>query len=428
MTDVIYHVDSQHTLQMSRPSPKFVYRFLTVLLLLVGLIAAGCRPPQNIAEMPLENKATPEILPTEPEPEQDITFVLRTIDESFGTVERDTYGNIIGVDLAAGRTSATDAVLKLALTLPNLKKFRLAGGTISAEAFAGLKLQTNLEELFLQDMSIRDDEFLSVVSALPNLKRLTLRRLSNVSDVGMIPLFQLPALRQLALIEMPLTGAGLQNVDDTVTLTAFDVRDCAQLVPEDYKHLLRLPKLVDLKIGGFAINDQCLEIIAQLPALKGLTLDDTMISAKGFETFATDSLSADTLETLVLNRNMALTDDALVALGNFPRLRRIILGDAMVTGTFIVRLAEEEQKRPKFNDIALRKTFLTEEAMDSFKQYPELQSLQITGIVLSREGIDILLSLSSLERLDLTDCFLDEEALRHLQGAELPMSLKVLKY
>ena len=362
------------------------------------------------------------------EPERGIQSVLRAIEEASGAVERDAQGIIIGIDLAVERASATDDVLKLALTLPNLKKIRLAGGTISGKAFAVLKTQSDLEELFLQDLMIQEEEFLSVISAFPKLRRLTLRRLSNISDTGITPLFRLPLLRQLALIEMPLTGTGLQSIGDSATLAALDVRNCAQLVPDDYKHLLRLPQLVDLRIGGLAVNDRCLEVVALLPALRGLTLDDTLVSAKGFEKFTTDSLSANSLETLVLNRNMTLTDNVLLAIGNFPRLRRLILGDAMVTGTFLVHLAEDEQKRPKFNDLALRKTFLTEETIESLKKYPELQSLQITGVALSMKGIETLLSLPNLERLDLTDCFLDEDTQRHLRETELPGSLKSLRY
>ena len=403
---------------------KFGYRFLVALLVILCVAAVGCRPPQNVSETPSESERFVRHEEPEKESEHDILNVLQAIEDVLGSVERDAQGTIIGVDLAVERASATDEVLKLALTLPNLQKFRLAGGTVSAEAFAVLKTQSGIEELFLQDMMIREEEILSVVSTLPKLKRLTLRRLSNISDAGIILLFRFPALRQLALIEMSLTGAGLQSLEDSMSLTALDVRNCAQLNPEDYRNLVRLPQLADLKIGGFAVNDQCLEIVALLPALKGLTLDDSLVSAKGFEKFVTDSLSADSLETLVLNRNMSLSDEALFAIGNFSRLKRLILGNAMVTGVFLERLAENEQKRPQFNDLALRKTFLTEEAIASLKKYPELQSLQITGGVLSKNGVETLLSLPRLGRLDLTDCSLDEDARQYLQGLELPKSLK----
>ena len=275
---------------------------------------------------------------------------------------------------------------------------------------------------------IRDAEFLSVVSVLPQLKRITLRRLPNISDAGIMPLLHYPALRQLALIEMPITGACLRSLGDSGTLAALDVRHCAQLSPDDYKNLSQLPQLVDLKIGGFAVDDQCLEIIALLPNLRGLTIDDSLVSASGFEKFITVSLSSNSLETLVLNRNMSFSVETLLVLGNLPRLKRLILGDAMVTGTFLEHLAGDEQKRPKFNDIALRQTFLTEESIASLKKYPELQSLQISGVALSREGVETLLSLPRLERLDLKDCFLDEDAHRLLQELELSKSLKSLRY
>jgi len=397
-------------------SHRFVYFFLSTLLVVSCVVLAGCQPTQHITES-VVHSAEPDILP-----------ILQALEDAFGAVERDSLGNIIGVDLAQDRASATDDVLELALTLPNLKKFRLAGGTISTEAFTKLKMQPDLEELFLQDMVIKDEEFILVISALPKLRRLTLRRLPNISDAGIKPLFQFLTLRQLAFIDMPITGFAFQAIEESTPLAALDVRNCAQLIPNDYEHLLRLPQLVDLKIGGFAVNDRCLEIVALLPALKGLTLDDSMISAKGFEKLMTDSRFADSLETLVLNRNMALSDDALLRIGNLPQLKRLILGDAMITGKFLVQLAENEQLRPKLNDLALRKTLLTEEAIASFKRYPELQSVQITGIALSKREVETLFSLSQLERLDLSDCFFDEEAQRYIRETELPKSLKSFKY
>ena len=400
---------------------------LLLCVLFFLLLAPGPAPrflPPNIEKAELRRQLGRDDENKEP----DIIPIIQAIEEAFGAVERDAQGTIIGVDLALERASATDDVLELALTLPNLKKIRLAGSTISAEVFAQMKTQSDLEELFLQDMTIRDEDFLSVVSAFPNLSRLTLRRLANITDTGIASLLQFPALRQLALIEIPLTGAGLQAIGAATALTVLDVRNCAQLVPDDYKHILRQPQLVDLKIGGFAVNDQCLEIIAELAALKALTLEDSMVSAKGFEKFVSGSLSAGTLETLVLNRNMAITDDALLALGNLPRLRRLILTDAMITGVFLERLAEDEQKRPKFSDLALRKTFLAEEKLAVLKRYPELRSIQVSGIALSVQGIEVLLSLAQLERLDLTDCFFGEDVRQYLQELELPEVLKSFRY
>jgi hypothetical protein len=250
------------------------------------------------------------------------------------------------------------------------------------------------------------------------------------AELGTLPQ-RLPALRNLALIEMEqLTGESLAAMAKwSASLVALDVRLCGRLSAGDYRYLVSMPKLADLKIGGFAVTDDVLTAIAPLPSLRGLTIDDALFTKDGFEKFAANFASAEKLETLVLQRNMAVSDDALLVLGNLPRLRRLILGDAMVTGAFLSRLAEEGQSRPKLGELSLRKTFLTEEAIQSLEKYPELRSLQISGTVLSRKGVETLLSLSGLERLDLTDSFLDDDARQYLQETELlPKSLKSLKY
>ena len=394
---------------------KFSCLSQAALLVITCFLAVGSHSFQNVYGGSAET-------------EYDFLTAIQAIEGALGAVERDPQGTIIGVDLALERASATDEVLRLATTLPNLRRFRLAGGTVSAEAFATLKAQSELEELFLQDLRVQDEEFLSVMSALPNLRRITLRRLSNLTDEGIIPLFRIPLLRQFNLIEMPITGASLRSLEDTMTLAALDVRNCGQLLPDDYKYLLRLPQLVDLRIGGFAVDDRVLEVITLIPRLRGLTIDGSLISAGKFENFIANSPSAETLETLVLNRNTGLMDNALLEIGNLPRLRRLILGDAMVTGSFLVQLAENEETRPKFNDLSLRRTFMNAAAIASLANYPELQSLQITGVVVSLEGLETILSLPLLERLDLSGCSLDEGALRRLQESELPELLRSITF
>jgi hypothetical protein len=180
------------------------------------------------------------------------TEIVSAIESSFGSAERDSSGKIVGVDLAKDRTSASDEVLRQVLKLPDLKRLRLAGGNTLPETFAGISKQKSLEELYLQDLPINGEELETVSSALPKLQRLTLRRLTNVSDIA-----RLPALRNLALIEMNVTPKTFRSIIEQKTITALDIRNCSGLTPDDYRNLKSLDRLADLKIGEFCRRSGC---------------------------------------------------------------------------------------------------------------------------------------------------------------------------
>ena len=346
------------------------------------------------------------------------------IEAAFGVVERNAEGTIIGIDLARDRASATGNVLEAALSIPHLKRFRFAGGNTTPASLSGLTKQRELEDLFLQDVPIRDADWKPLLDGHPKLIRLTLRRLSHLSaaELGTLPR-RLPALRNLALIEMDVSGGSLAEIAKSETLAALDVRLCSRLTAEDYRPLKSMPKLIDMKIGGFGITDEVLAVIASLPLLRGLTIDDALITAAGFEKFATEFASADKLETLVFSRNSALFDDSLVPIRKFPNLKRLTVNGMMVTGAFLDRLAEDETTRPKLQRLSLRKAFLSEAGMSALKKYPELRILDLSGVALTPELIEILTTLEQLEELDLTDCGLDKDALQQIEST---LSLKRL--
>ena len=332
-------------------------------------------------------------------PKPDTAEAEAAVVAAFGAVERNENGEIVAVDLAHGRASATDEVLDKALTIPGLKRFRLAGD-VTGETFSKLSTQTELEELFLRDLPVSDDELASVLAALPKLKRLTLRRLPSVTDKICDSLSD--RLMQLALVDMDVTSSGFSVLARKQSLRAVDLRNCGRLTVSDYSELKRLPKLSDLKIGGFAVNDAVLEAIAALDGLTALAIDDSLISPDAWKTFSSVFRSRDKLETLVLNRCPALLDDAMESLEKFPKLKRLTLGGMMITGTFLEVLAQDESKRPKLQRLDLRKSLLTVDGANALKKYPELHYLDLSGTALTPKLAEVLRTLDFLETDDET--------------------------
>jgi len=344
----------------------------------------------------------------------------KRIEAAFGTVEHNEAGDIIGIDLARDRASATDDLLRAALSVSGLKRFRFAGGSATAESLSGLMKQHDIEELYLQDVPLGDADWEPLLDGHSKLTRLTLRRLPNLSGVtlGTLPR-RIPALRNLALIDMALSGESLAEIAKSEALAALDVRNCSRLTADDYRCLAAMPKLADLKIGGFSITDDVLMEIIPCRSLRGLTLDDVLITPTGLEKFTANFASAEKLETLVLSRNLALFDDSLVSLKKFPNLRRLTVNGMMITGSFLEHLAEDEGTRPKLQRLSLRKAFLSDEGAAALKKYPELRILDLSGVALTPELIEIIASLDFLEELDVTNCGLDEAAFQRLKSGRV---------
>ncbi|GHT44188.1 hypothetical protein FACS189454_00920 [Planctomycetales bacterium] len=338
------------------------------------------------------------------------TETVKAIEAAFGIVQRDSNGVIIAVDLANERASATDEILRSALTLPNLKKLRVAGSTITPQTFAALQTQRELTELFLKDLTVSDADLAAALKSLTQLRQLTLRRLPNISVCP-----ALPALRNLALIEITFSEKTFASLSELKELAALDLRNCSGLTIENYQTLNTLPKLIDLKIGGFSVNDDVLKTVKTIPRLTGLTIDDSLITPETFTDYVARSPSAKTIQTLVLNRVSTLLDDNLTALRELPNLNRLTVCDLMVTGEFLGELAADENKRPKLKTLSLRKTLLTSEGAAFLVKYKELTTLDLSFTNFDGDIAKAVIQLPALTSLNLQGCQISDETLNVLK-------------
>ncbi|MDR2706710.1 MAG: hypothetical protein LBC02_13095 [Planctomycetaceae bacterium] len=373
-------------------------------------------PDSSPSGMSPQEKSFPEQQDNIVTQTSEVADIVRQIEAVSGEVGYAENGTIISVDLAKGRSSVSDEVLQMSLQLPQLKKLRAAGGTITSETLQLIGKQTNLEELYLQDMPLRDTDIAVILPNLSNLRRLTLRDCNNVTDHGAETVVSLPGLRSLAFIKMNLTRQGLEKIVESKKITALDLRQCSRLMPEDYLLLANMPQLTDLKIAGFSVNDFVLETVSQLPELTGLTVEDAMISPEGFAKMTTNPTIAEKLTLLVLARNTTLFDAGLEPLKNIHRLKRLSVNGMMITGEFLAVLAAEESKRPKLEMLSLEKSLLTPEGAAALKHFKELKSLNLAGTVLSQELVEIIAALETPKIINLSDCQLDNKMAETIRG------------
>jgi hypothetical protein len=346
----------------------------------------------------------------------EVADIVRQIEAVSGEVGRAGNGTIISVDLAKGRSSVSDEILRISLKLPGLKKLRAAGGTITSETLQLIGKQTNLEELYLQNTPIRDTDIAAILPKLSKLQRLTLRDCNNITDYGAEIIISLSDLRSLAFIKMNLTRQGLEKIVESKKITALDLRQCSRLTPEDYSLLIKMSQLTDLKIAGFSVDDSVLEIVSQLPELNGLTVEDAMISPEGFAQMTASPTITEKLSILVLARNTTLFDAGLEPLKNIHRLKRLSVNGMMITGEFLALLAVDESKRPKLETLSLEKSLLTTEGAAALKHFRELKSLNLAGTVLSQELAEIIAALETPEIINLSDCQLDNKMVKTLRN------------
>ena len=371
---------------------------LYVLFLLV--LPTGCREqaaepkPVDPVEM---NAVTDTAEQSNPVNAVEPVEVTQIIEAAGGKIQRDANGKIEEVDLASERTSVSNEVLKQALSLADLKSLRVASGNFSEEAWADLGKHKRLETLFLQDLPVSNDEFVKIVTSCPKLQRLTIRRLNHVDDAGITAMLAILPLKSLSLIESNLTRQGLEAIVQSPNITALDIRQSSRLSPDDYQLLERMPKLSDLKIGGFGVNDSVLEKFPNCSKLRSLSIEDSTISSDGFAKLASHQQWASQLEFLAMSRNMSLYDAALDSLQAFDGLKRLTVRDMMVTGDFLQTLAKTESIRTNLETLSLAKTFVTPDNIRLLSQFPKLKKLDISNTTPSSELLEAVKSLDQLD-------------------------------
>ncbi len=390
-------------------------------LLLSLLLASGCGPREPASPtQPAPADASPPTsagesndtkLPVETlAPDDEQQQAIQAIIAAGGSVDCNADGWPTLIDLASERASANDETVRWLLRFPQLKRLRLAVNTVSPETLSDLKTLVEMEELLLQDATIDDQQITTVLRSMPALRRLTMRRLSKVTDRGLAAISDCSQLEVLALIEMSqISGAALQPLSQVPQLRSLDLRNCGQLALADFEQLTSLAGLSELKLGGPAVTDDVLSVAAGLPSLVSLTIEDAQISGQGLQRLAQTPGVATRLRSLTIARCFGVTDDTLDMLGSLPVLETLSLRDIMLTGSFLKSLDEslgQSLEKPlSLTTLVVTDAFLTDEAiaplpriapglrrldlrgnqgvtdqsLDVFRQLPQLKDLQLQG-------------------------------------------------
>lgn len=307
--------------------------------------------------------------------------VLQAVEQTGGTYDRNDKGAVNSIDLASDRVFAGESLIRSLTAFPELKRLRLSVMNASLDAFETLESLNQLTELFLQGASLSDQQLVDILAAMPRLERLGLRRIRGVSDDLLPALDELPQLKTLALIEMnDITGDTLTGLADIESLSALDLRNCGNLKTEDFQHLLKLDELTDLKVGGPAVNDQTLKVIAQHPSVSSVSIEDAQVSSQCLQCLTSPSQFAKQLRSLSFARCFGVSDETLHALRRFPNLHTLSLRDIFVTGGFIGQLGESDTAPPPLKRLIMTNGVVNDDALTALPDvFPQLERLDLRG-------------------------------------------------
>ena len=344
----------------------------------------------------------------------EIQETVAAIRAAGGTVTRDAGGRLTGVDLAACRTPADEKLAQAALRLPGLEVLRLSLNAISDETLGQLAAQKQLTELALRDVPLTDGQLARLLGNLPRLERLALRRVNGVSDAGLDALALPPRLEVLALVEIDVSGKALAKLHRLDRLRSLDLRKCETLKADDYRSLVAMKSLRELKLAGPSADDRTMEVVAAMPAIESLVVEDSPVSAEAVQRLAQGGGLAGRMRSLAFARCYGVSDDALRVLGTMPRLESLSIRKCPVSGDFLARWTDAPAEEvPKLRTLVINGAFLSEKAVAALPRFaPTLRRLDLSRVMLSPGSIKSIGELDGLDSLLLSQCSLTDEAIR----------------
>jgi Leucine-rich repeat (LRR) protein len=317
-------------------------------------------------------------------------------------------GNLVGVDLSAGRISVVDADLAVLDALPHLSILKLSGGEITSTGISHVARLGGLVELAIQDAQI-DDAGLRRLASMKHLKSLRLRRCIKLTDDGLACLDQFSELTHLALIENSITDQGVDRLKHLTELVEIDLRGCSAVTDAGLARLKPLSKLKALRLGGYAVTDASLAVVKDFPKLTSLTIEDASISDAGLA-----ELRKLPIDDLSIARCLSFGDAALAQVKNFSKLRRLSLRDTAVTGAGMVHLAGLKS----LYSLTIVRCGMDDAGLQHLADLAELELLNLQADPgITDASIDHLRKLTSLKTLVIGQTSISDQGVAQLRAA-----------
>lgn len=418
-------------------SLRRVFEFAAVIACLSLFVAAGCNQQPddvNVTESPESNGSDNDgASGTGEQDEEAVTDANQTEESSNSDAggegdvpDEDTSQEVpaeIGDDPAA--VAAVEA-LGVVVTLntegqvmrADCKDAAPDGAALNDEQALQLAAFTHLTELSLENSAITDAGLDALVSQMPQLKILSLRRCNLLTDAGFAALAKLPNLERALLLYTGISNEGLVHIAPLTTLRVLDLRGCPRLGNAGLTHLAGLVNLVDLKLKSTAFYDTGLVHLAGMTKLRSLTLEDAAVTSAGMVHLAgmTD------LRQLNLNRSY-VDDSALQHFAGATRLQDLRLRQTSFTGKGLDHLPEEVVGTLTYLDLS--EIRISDEGLSHAARFVNLKTLEVWNGTITDDGLAHLAGMHQLESLNLEGCPITSAGMAHLVNLTTLKSLNL---
>lgn len=165
---------------------------------------------------------------------------------------------------------------------PSVRELVVPKMTNLRETLARVAQLEHVAALELRRTDVSDGD-LTALAGMKNLQFLDLSRNPTVTDAGVAALVGLRNLRYLNLERTKVTGTGLKDRADMVSLYQLTLNDCP-VTDESLAAIPRFPKLEELLIGGTEVTDKGLMSLVGWHSLRRVdrTLQTTKAGSKAF--------------------------------------------------------------------------------------------------------------------------------------------------
>lgn len=211
-------------------------------------------------------------------------------------------------------------------------------------------------------------------------------------------------LRNLVLNSNPITARGVAHLTNLKFLESLDLAN-TRCDAAAMKELQKLPSLslLHLRNSPF-IDDKALEVVATLPNIQLLTLDNTKATGKGIAYLR----RMPKLWSLSL-RELGLTDKDIVSLKSFPNLHVVKLAADRVTSAGVKDLAQI----PRLAELDLEFNPVDDTAVPFLLKATGLKKLNLSASKVTVAGIRKLAALPNLKQINVRQTPGTSEAFAH---------------
>ena len=243
---------------------SFTTRFHLAFLVAGFFCVAGCKDSASTSKAGI-GKVTP-----------DVPVAIAALEKAGCRLKKDAQGLV--TEIAVSSDSDFSETMKHLSGIPNVTLARFGGPGMNDKALQFLSGLKSLKRLDLTDCEKAGDETLKVVSTMPTIEVLTLRRV-GFSDAGLEPIRNLSKLRAIDLRNTNVTDIGVAHLAGIKTLVDVQLEN-SKVTDVGVEHLRGLP-LKSLNLNYTVVTDKCLPAIGSISTLESLQMDTSRITDVG---------------------------------------------------------------------------------------------------------------------------------------------------